>query len=182
MSSVSKDAIFDSASFPCSPFTLSQCNLLRVQSNSDVRCDTYDGGQSVSLILFSTSTALEHYYYFACATSCGVSFYYSKTFKISVLACITPTIVTANLASSYQFYVQSSFAQVNVLPSNYLNSVGANCTVDYTLYFVNGTKWTYSSPLSLASSTGVLSITGNTEFDFTVKIVISSTQFTTAST
>jgi len=30
------------------------------------------------------------------------------------------------------------------LPSNYLNSVGANCTVDFTLYFANDTKWTYS--------------------------------------
>jgi hypothetical protein len=97
-------------------------------------------------------------------TSCGSVYFFSNAFKISVITCITPTIVAANVASSYQFYVLSSFSQVQVLPSSYISSTGANCTVRYTLYLSTGILYTASSPLSLGLSTGILSIESNIEF------------------
>lgn len=74
---------------------------------------------------FPTTTALENYYFFRCETSCSYStIFYSNAFKITVLSCVYPSIIAANVKSTYTFYVQSAFSQVQVLPSNYLDSTG----------------------------------------------------------
>ena len=106
--SVSKDAMVDALTFPCATYILTTCYLYRIGASYSLYI--YVNGQSASLNSFSTYSALEYYHFFKCDTNCSSYEFYSNAFKISVVTCVSPSIVSSNVATSYQFYVQSSFS------------------------------------------------------------------------
>lgn len=97
---------------------------------------------------------------------------------MSVLSCIDPPINTANIQSSYNYNVQSSFSSFQVL-SGIVSSSTTECTYSYALYYSDGTLYSGTSPLSLGSSTGILTITSNIEFSYTLKIIVSTVELST---
>jgi hypothetical protein len=59
------------------------------------------------------------------------------------------------------------------------SAVTTSCTYNYTLYFANGTLYSASSLLSIGSSTGILTSAINSQFSFSLKIVVSTVELTT---
>jgi hypothetical protein len=108
-----------------------------------------------------TSTKGTSYYSIFChiyPCGNGLGIYLTNEFEVSVVNCVVPPINTANIKSSYSYFVQSFFSHVLVL-SNYVSPSTTDCTYNYTIYFSNGTLWMGSSPFSFATSSGILTIT-----------------------
>ena len=62
------------------------------------------------------------------------------------------------------------------MSSSFVSSPSSSCTYNYTAYFSNGTVYTGSSPLNLASSSGILTITSNVEFSYSLYIIVSTVE------
>jgi len=89
----------DPLKFPCATYILTTCYLYRIGASYSLYI--YVNGLSASLNGFPTSSVLEYYHYFECDTDCSTYKFYSSAFKISVITCVSPSIVSSNVASSY---------------------------------------------------------------------------------
>jgi len=74
--------------------------------------------------------------------------------------------------------VQKSFSSFQVL-SGIVSSSTTDCSYNYVEYFGNGTLYSGNSPLTIGSSSGILTITSNIEFNYTIKILVSTVELTT---
>ncbi len=57
-------------------------------------------------------------------------------------------------------------------------SVTTDCSNNYTAYFTNTTLYSSTTPFSLDSSSGILKITSNIEFSYSLYIIVSTTDLT----